>query len=190
MTTLTLCTRYLSSIIHAAAKADVRDYLVGIHINPTEKTLTATDGQMAVKLTVETNGIFTLDGDMPSFVIPYKVVSRALKGYKKYTITITYSDGEYQLNGEPFTQPYGADKYPDFERIVPTPPAGDGEIARVNLKLLAKWEKVQSALITIKGHYPYFEPEFLNHARGALTQTNKYDDCTAQLVIMPMRKDY
>ena len=180
---LTIKANALRAAATCAAKKDIRQYLIGVHVwfdvGTMHAQVTGTDGHVLMTGRVP----FTFDSGEQSapwgMIIPLTAIPK-----KGDTATLeALPDGRYMLNDTVFATVEG--KFPDITRVIPTAsqfiehPAGPGQYD-ANLLL-----KAQTALHTF---YGTSKGGFYLHQRGpAQSAIMAGHDSFACAIVMPWR---
>lgn len=183
MITLPLDT--LKALLHAAAKKDVRYYLVGILVDRRENdcTLVATNGHMLLAVPHTPPEGESLALPVGQYIIPRELVE-TVKAPPSGMVTVTIDAAAQTVTIEGASTVAGKlidGKYPDWRRV--TPASADNVPAQYDPVYLAAFHKAALLLGAPKhGAIPFVT---FHNGSGAATITFPSHD--ARGVLMPMR---
>lgn len=195
--TLTLNAATPAALLHAMAKKDVRYYLQGLHLEPSNGTVraVATDGTL---LMVATDAYSKWQGDEKSVIVPRDAVEWAIKNSKAGQKIIVRIDGERAEivagSGATLVTTLVDGKFPDWKAVV-SPGVLSGEEPFLACAVLERIAKAGIALAKMGGavksrHGVY--PRIIGNGRDR-SATFRYGGMDPGLdlggVVMPMRAE-
>lgn len=198
--TLTLNAAIPAALLHAMAKKDVRYYLQGLYLEPSNGTVraVATDGHV---LMVATDAYSKWQGDETPVIVPRDAIEWAVKnskaGNKAGSMIVRIDDGKAEVvasNGASMVATLTDGKFPDWKSVVPSGPLS-GDEPFIACQYLERISRAGAALARFGGAanarigvYPRIIGNGL-HRSASFRYGGKTDGLDLGGVVMPIRAD-
>lgn len=150
--TLTLNAAIPAALLHAMAKKDVRFYLKGLYLEPSDGTVraVATDGSV---LMIATDAYSKWEGDQAPVIVPRDAIEWAVKNSKAGSVIVRIDGEKAEIvasNGASMVATLIDGKFPDWKMVIPSGPLS-GEEPFLACEYLERIAKAGSVLAKMGG---------------------------------------